>query len=312
MKKQKYGMKEFSAAHGLMCAKRSCYGLYRGYRIHVKYAVMGNPACLITIVTDTKGRDKDIERYLEKNKRELKISQYGVVGIGLMVSPQVYRGVFRRVEEILDKIIAQLTKLGCPNAVFCPYCGTELTGNTVEMEESGIPFKAHESCYERAYDAMRRKEEAERAVPDKKAAGLGGALLGALAGAVTFILMYLWWNFAAVAAAISVFLGAWLYGKMGGKNTPFKVVSVAALSLIVMLAVFALCLFLQANANMEGFDGSVIQKIAYDLQNDGQYKVRVILNFVFIFVFDLIGTAYTLFSFLRARKSIASQMRKIG
>lgn len=84
------------------------------------------------------------------------------------------------------------------------------------------------------------------------------------------------------------------------------------MSLIVMLAVFALCLFLQANANMEGFDGSVIQKIAYDLQNDGQYKVRVILNFVFIFVFDLIGTAYTLFSFLRARKSIASQMRKIG
>ena len=51
-----------------------------------------------------------------------------------------------------------------------------------------------------------------------------------------------------------------------------------------MLAVFTLCLFLQANANMEGFDGSVIQKIAYDLQNDGQYKVRVILNFVFIFV----------------------------
>lgn len=312
MKKQKYGMKEFAESHGLACTKRSCYGLYKGYRIHVKYALMGNPSCLITVVTDTKGRDKDIERFLEKNKHDLKISQYGVVGIGLMVSPQVYRGVFRRVEEILDKLVAQLSKLGCPNAVYCPYCGTELAGDTVEMEESGIPFKAHEACYERAHEAMVRKEEAERAAPDKKAAGIAGALLGALAGAVAFILMYLWWNFAAIAAAISVLLGAWLYGRMGGKNTSFKVVTVSIVSLIVMFAVFALCVFLQAKANMEGFDGGVIAKILQDWQNDAQYKQSIILNFIFIFVFDLVGTAYILFSFLRARKSIAARMRRIG
>ena len=312
MKKKKYGMKEFAEEYGLTRGKRCCYGLYNGFRIHIKYVPMGNPACLITIVTDTKGRDKEIEKFLEKNKRELKISQYGVVGIGLMISPQAYFGVFRRVKDILAAVTERLAKLGCPGADVCPYCGTELSGDTVEMEESGIPFRAHEACFSRAYEAMRRKEEAERAAPDKKAAALGGALLGALGGAVVFILMYLWWDFAALAAAITVFLGAWLYAKMGGKNTAFKVVSVALITFIVMLAVFALCLVLQAKANLDGFNGGIFDKIVHDWNNDGKYKTVLLLNFIFIFVFDLLGTAYTLFSFLRSRKSIAAQMRRIG
>ena len=312
MKKQKFGIREFAAKHGLTLGKHCCYGVYKGFRVHVKYVAMGNPACLITVVTDTKGRDKDIEKYLEKNKKDLKLTHFGVVGIGLMVSPQLYRGIFRQVEEILDKIVAHLFKLGCPGAEICPYCGLPLEGGTIEMEESGIVFKAHASCFERAYEAAARKEEEEKNRPDKKGAALGGAFLGTLAASAAFILMFLWWNFAAIAAAVAVLLGAWLYAKFGGKNTSFKVVSVSLLSLIVMLAVFALCLFLQANADMDGFTGSVVDKIVTDVQNDAGYRNGILLNFIFIFVFDAIGAAYMLFSYLRGRKKLTRNMRRLG
>ena len=126
MNKKRFRIGEFAAEHGLTLGKHCCYGVYKGYRVHVKYRAMANPACLITVVTDTKGRDKQLEKFLEKNKKELKLTNYGVVGIGLMVAPQLYANIFRQIGEILDKIIRYLTKEGYPGAEICPYCGTRI------------------------------------------------------------------------------------------------------------------------------------------------------------------------------------------
>lgn len=304
-------MKDFAAEHSLTLGKRCCYGVYNGYRIHVRYAAMGNPSCLLTVVTDTKGRNRDLEKFLEKNKKELKLTSYGVVGIGLMVCPQLYANIFRQIGEILDKIIRYLKKEGFPGAEVCPYCGTPLDGFAVEMSESGIPFSAHEKCYERAYNAMLEKERREAETPDRRLAGIGGAFLAALGAAVLFVLMFLWWNFAAVASAAGVLLGAYLYGKLGGKKSFFKIGSCALITLVVMLAVFLLCLVLQAG-QADGFTGSAFGKIISDLKSDDTYRIRFILNLVFIFVFDLLGTAYNLFSYLRSKKKISEQMQRLN
>ena len=137
MSEQKFGLREFAAKHGLTVGKHCCYGVYGGYRVHVKYRAMANPACLLTVVTDTKGRNLDLEKYLEKHKKELKLTAYGVVGIGLMASPQLYAGVFRQVENILDKIVAYLKRAGFPGADVCPYCGKPLGEDRVSMVEIG-------------------------------------------------------------------------------------------------------------------------------------------------------------------------------
>ena len=148
-------------------------------------------------------------------------------------------------------------------------------------------------------------------MPDKKLLGSCGALLGALAGCVAFILMFIWWNFAAIAAAVGVLLGGWLYGKFGGKNTPFKVFASAALPLVLTYGVFLLCLVLQANTDL-GAAANAFEKIAANLAAGGQYLTMFILNAVFIAVFALVGTAYNLFSYLRSRKKISAQMRREG
>ena len=110
--KEKFKLRDFAEKYDLKTGKHCCYGVFGGYRVHVKYRAMANPACLITVVTDTKGRDKDLEKYLEKNKKELKLTNYGVVGIGLMVSPQLYMNIFSQIEKILGKITSHLKKAG--------------------------------------------------------------------------------------------------------------------------------------------------------------------------------------------------------
>ncbi len=304
--KEKFRLKEFAEKHGLTMGKKSCYGNYRGYRIHVKYAAMGNPACLITVVTNTKGREQEIEKYLQKNKRELKLTNYGVVGIGLMVSPQLYMKIFEQIEKILDKITGYLHKAGFSGAEICPYCGMPMENGGIEMVESGIPFRAHEECFEAALEVARRREEEELQKPSKRAVGFAGACLGALAGAALFILMYLWWNFAALGVVAGVLLAGYLYGRMGGKSTKFKVVCSSLVPLIVTLLVYLGCLLIQAGLSDAGTN--LWNKIMTDFANDSEYRLQVLLNIIFIFLLDFMSTVYILFSYLRTRRRISANM----
>lgn len=308
--KEKFKLKDFAAKYNLQTGKKECFGVYNGYRIHVKYSAMANPACLITVVTDTKGRDKDLEKYLEKNKKQLKLTNYGVVGIGVMVSPQLYAHVFEQIERILDKITAQLKKSGCPGAEVCPYCGGEMNENCVDMVESGIPFRAHAECYERAYAEAKRREEIQISAPPKKGMGALGACLGAMFGAILFFLMYIWWDFAAIGTAVGVFFAVYLYGKLGGKNTPFKVVCCALIPLFLSLLVFIGCLFYKAALAESGVP--LPDTILNSLANDGKFRMSFTLNLIFIFVFDAGSTLYPLFSYLRSRKRISANMYKRG
>ncbi len=303
MGKQRYTMQEFASKHSLQVNKNCCYGTYEGYRVHVQYSVLGNPSCLITVVTDTGERKGELERFLEKHKRELKLNAYGVVGIGLMVNPQFYTDVYHQIETVLNKIVAYLKKNRYPDATVCPYCGQPLGEDGIEIYESGIPFAAHEACYERAYEQAKRKEAAAAASPKRKASGLLGAFCGILVGVVVFVMLFFLWKFAAFGAAVAVFLGGWLYGKFGGRNVPFKVVSVALCTLGAMLLTYFICLMVEAGG--EGF-----AYIARNLEQSEEYRTEFFMNLLFIVVFDAIGTLYAVFSCLREGKKISANMRR--
>ncbi len=310
MEKKKYSMHDFAAEYGLKVEGHTCFGVFCGYRVHVKYRAMGNPSCLLTVVTDTKGRDQILEKYLEKNKKQLKLTNYGVVGIGCMVSPQLYVNIFPQIRDILKKITAYLKKEGFPGAEICPYCGLELGEDKVEMSESGIPFQAHERCFERALSVAKQKEADELAVPDKKLAGFGGACLGALVSCAVFVLLYLWWNFAAISAAVGVLLGGYFYGKLGGKKSWTYVISCALTTLILTLAVFALCVLLQAGTG-GSVSGGLLDKIAENLREGSAYRLQFLLNLIFIFVFTLLGSLYNLFLFMRSRKKFSFNITRL-
>ena len=308
MTNERYKMRDFARVHGFKIEKHSCFGSYAGYRVHIRYRPLGNPSCLLTVVTNTKGKDKELEKYLERHKKELKLSAYGVVGIGLMVSPQLYTNVFRQLEEILDKIVGYLRKNNFPDGEVCPYCGKGLEADRTEMLESGIPFAAHEVCFERALAAARQKEAAEQGRKDHLLRGILGALLAGVVAAAVFAVLFLWREFGALAALVGAMLGGWLYGKFGGKNTLFRVVFVFFSTLILQLAVYGICLCLQAPP-AESI-GEVLAGIGGRLREEVGFRVLFILNIVFIVVLDMAGTIYNFISYRRERARIFLLVRR--
>ena len=308
MAKERYTMRDFARRHNFRLEKHACSGSYGGYRVHIRYRLLGNPSCLLTVVTRTAGKNKELEKYLERHKKELKLSAYGVVGIGLMVSPQLYSDVFRKIEEILDKIVGYLKKNGFPNEDLCPYCGKELGADRTEMLESGIPFAAHEACFERAFTAACQKEAAESARSDRRLRGMLGAVLAGVAAAAAFAIMFLWWGFGAIAALVGSMLGGWLYGKFGGKNTPFRIAFVFFSTLVLLLATYAVCLYLQAP--VADSVGEVVAGIADRLRTDVGFRVLFILNLVILVALDGVGTVYNIFSYRRDRARVYSLVRR--
>ena len=306
-KKKKYDLAGFAAAYGLERGKHCCYGVWNGYRVHVKRVPFGNPSCLVTVVTRAKGKEEQLKKWLVRKKKELCITDSGVVGIGLMVCPKSGTDTFRRVAHILDSITAHLAKDGFAGDGVCPYCGEELAKNAVYMSDSDIPFYAHEACFEQAYLQIKAKREAEAARKDNKLLASVGALLGGVLAAALFAAFWFWFSFGAVGAAVGPFAGAWLYKKFGGKDTAFKAAVCFGMTLLCTAAGYLVCLYVSAAGDPGGY-ASAFEKIAADLATSGG-ATNFILNVVFSAVFAAAAFAWLLRGYFKNKKSVGSVKR---
>ncbi len=301
---KKYGLREFTAAHALTAEKHGCYGVYNGYRIHVRYRFGGNPACLLTVVADAGEKKKIIEQFLEKKKAALHIAQFGVAGIGLMVSPRL-RGDFRRAEALLAAVTAKLKKLGCAGADACPYCGRPLDESAVDMRESGIPFRAHEACFAAARRSMAEREAREAARADKKLAGTAGMALGTLAGLAVTVLTFLWFGFGALGTPAAVLLAWWMYGKCGGKPTAFRAALCSAVPVALTFAAYFGCLLLEASADPAAA-GSVFARLAESWRQPA-YRTAVIVNIACFAAFAAASVLWVCHLLRRARSKFDAE-----
>ena len=68
-KTKKYNLDSFAEAYGLERGKHCCYGVWNGYRVHVKRVPFGNPACLVTVVTKANGKEEQLKKWLEQNQK---------------------------------------------------------------------------------------------------------------------------------------------------------------------------------------------------------------------------------------------------
>lgn len=296
---------EFAEKNGLTLGKKCCHGIYKGYFVHIKYSKMSSPSCLITIVTRAEERKGALETYLRKHIREFNISNFGVVGLGLMVSPKPKPDVFASAQIILDKVTAHLTREGYSGAQVCPYCAQPLNGNGINVSESDVPFLAHESCFDSAYAARLAKEKTEAAT-DKKPVATLAAFLGALLCAGLFLILYLWTNIGAIACLFSPVLAGYLYRKAGGRESNFKTVMCVILSFILSCAAFGLSFAVEAKLTEGGWTA-----IGELLKHDGVYLSLFIVNIVCLFGFTALGGFYVHLTRNKKDKTPSSQMRKL-
>ncbi len=302
----RYKMKDFAAKHGLECGNGCVWGVFGGYHVHIRYAPLGNPRCLVTVVARAEGKEKQLEKFLEANKQKLAISNYGVIGLGLMVCPKFTGEVFARAENILTALTAHLKKAGAGGADVCPYCGQPLGGEGVMTTESDIPFRAHEECFLRALAGARAKDAENAAKPDRKGLGAFGGFLGALFGAVLFVLTYAWWNFGALGGAAGALLAYFLYRKLGGKDSLFAVAYCGGAALLLSLAAFAFGLFMDGREAGGGFS-EALQAVAAG----GAGTAVFIIDLVCTFLFIAAACAFNYRACRRGRRTVEDGMRRL-
>lgn len=303
----KYKMTDFAAKHGMTLAKGRVYGVFEGYRVQVDYSPFGNPRCLISVAAHIAGKQKAaVEKYLDSHRRDIGISNFGVIGIGLMVSPKMTGEVFARAESVLEKICAQLKKIGVAGADVCPYCGQPLGGAGILTTESDIAFRAHEECFERVYAGAKRKAAEEEAKPDKKPLGMLGGFLGALFGAVVFVLTYAWWGIGALGTPVGILLGFYLYRKFGAKKKLFSVAWAGAAGLVLSLAALVFGLYMDAREGGGGWQNLFDAALA-----GGRGTVFFALNLALTAVSAAAATVYIYLSYRRDRRTAADKMKRL-
>ena len=72
MAKERYTMRDFAQKHNFQLEKHGCSGSYGGYRVHIRYRLLGNPSCLLTVVAHTAGKNKELEKYPDSLLHKLK------------------------------------------------------------------------------------------------------------------------------------------------------------------------------------------------------------------------------------------------
>lgn len=297
--------RDLARRYALTEGRHCVYGVMHGYYIHVRYTPVGNPRCLVTVVTDVSEKQKKLEKYLEASKQKLNITNFGVVKIGLMVCPKFTREVFARAEDIIGKIAAFLAKEGFAGADVCPYCGQPLEGKGILATESDIPFAVHEACFARALAGARRKDAEKAALPDKKALGALGGVLGALFGGAVCVLTYAWWGFGALGAAVGALFSYYLYRKFGGKSTAFAVAFCGAASLLFSLAALAFGVYMDGRA-AGGFAQALSSAFA-----GGKGTAVLCADLACTLLLAGGGTAYNAASCRRERRTAADGMRRL-
>ena len=82
---------------------------------------------------------------------------------------------------------------------------------------------------------MRKKDKNFEETPNNYGKGVLGLLLGALIGAVSYVILFMLGFISAISAFLSIMLGSLFYKKFGGKPNKVMVVMAALISVASLL-----------------------------------------------------------------------------
>ncbi len=140
--------------------------------------------------------------------------------------------------------------------------------------------------------------------PNHYLRGFAGALIGGLAGGLVAAALYAVGFISSISAFISIILGAFLYGKFGGKQNKMMVVIVSVTTLLFMiLSVFVIYLVATAIAVKDvGVPMGTLEAFVYLMRNDPDVARAFWLDVILSVVFTALGIGYQIFILLKKVK----------
>lgn len=301
-------LKAFAEKYNLTANKKGCYGEMYGYQIGFYINRFANPNYVLCISAHTAKASAQIVSFLKKKKDDLKLLNFDVLGVGIILYPSLYFSVYNQVEKILKTVTDFLKSKGVGGADVCPYCN-KIMEEKVLVSDGGHRFFVHDDCFNANYQLVKEEEREQTVSPDNFALGFLGAILGALIGCLALVGLYVWGYMEVIASVISVVAAHYLYGFFGGKASVKKIVAVGIVSLVLIMITYFTCNIVDiAIAKPEiGIFAEFKRLFA---EQDG-FKTKFIITLIFMFVGTLIGVFYSTYSTVKSFRKPTEDLKKV-
>ena len=232
------GLRKYGEELGLMHSNGVLYGESDGYLITLSegpgYKTLGINAVL------PQEERASLNQFVQENQKTYRIYGPCITDTTIAISFQDTIGTMKRIRRFLPLLLQELHGHSALGAQTCSLCGQTLLGQPAKVAlVNGIAVQAHEGCMEKLHRDAQDHQVGHEQIQKNYGRGALGAFLGALVGAIPWVIVYLWGFFVGWLGFLIGWCAKKGYELLGGKVGRAKVWIVAVFSVgIVLLAQF--------------------------------------------------------------------------
>lgn len=291
-------LQEFCVNHGLEVKGNEAYGVYKNYEINLIYNVMSNSAPVAFYISFYASENDKLNMLQSLKNEKIKFLQYQADGFGMLFGLNDFTvgGLIKKLEGILNRIIAIIEQNSGKPSEYCPMCGEEHTEESKVYKVNDCHFKLHANCVKELNNAIEEENAEFEEAPNNYVKGFVGALIGAVVGVISYIVFFFLNFISALSPFISIILGAKLYQKFGGKPNKVMIIMISLLTIAsLLLTAYALHAMAAVGFAYEaGLQMSGVEAMEYMMQ-DAEFAAAFRSNMIMTVIFTLLGAGYEIF-----------------
>ena len=294
----------FLTEHGLTVEKNRAYGIFGGYETNVELRNFDNVSPFRVHISCYATDDQKRAIQQELNASAIKFFKFAFSGYGLEIGMNDFTlgRLIKRLDEVLGKVCATLTSNGALGSGYCPVCGEPLTAdNSKKCNVNEYTITIDNKCVDNINALITAENKDFDEAPNNYLRGFLGAFLGSLVGVALAVGFYAAGFISALSAFVAIFLGEFLYRKLGGKPNKMMVV-ILSVTTFVMMMLTVVCIYLVAaaiGASQIGWD--TIEYFQFCMEQP-DILAAFIRELVLTAVFTALGCGYEIFMLLKRVK----------
>ncbi len=295
---------QYLAERNFVINGKTAYGEFGGFETNIMVeptASMPFLAHFSCFASD--GQRCTISQQLQAEKMKNVRFDWSMYGLSVFANDLTVKRLFDRMDSILEKVCEILKANGALGVGYCPICGKELSSDNKKCNVDGFSIVIDNECVQDINQMIDEVNKEFEAAPNHYLRGFAGAVLGGLGGVVVYVVLYLLGYLAAISAFISFALGAWLYGKFGGKQNKMMIVIVALTTLVLMLGTtFVIYLTAAATAAAEaGINVNAFEAFGMLMEQE-EFSRLFVSDLLFTLLFYALGCGFEIFNLARRIK----------
>ncbi|MCM1290161.1 MAG: hypothetical protein NC132_05395 [Corallococcus sp.] len=289
---------------GLTVDKNRAYGVFNGFETNVEYRVFDNvtPLYLHFSCYTTDEQKRTVQQELNAAAVKYLKFAFSPYGLELGLNDLTLGKLLKRLDEILNKVCASLKDNGALGVGYCPVCGNALNfDQSKKCTVNGITVSIDNDCVDNINTLISAENKDFEEAPNNYLRGFLGAFIGGLVGVGVAVGFYAAGFISAISAFVAIFLGEFLYRKLGGKPNKMMVVILSVTTFVMMmLAVVAIYLVAAAiGAEKVGMDTFAYFKLC---MQDEEISAAFTRELILTALFSALGCGYEIFMLLKRIK----------